>query len=188
MKTLNIVVALLFLVGAACQKAKKAETATVGTSPVPATNSNSTPVPSIVKLLKADEEFIKQATMQKPYPMITDSIWSFYFALSISEPTPKDNIYKGHWLDLKEDGRYSKGLYGNTTDEGYYFYDQLKKTVEFRSSIKDTSSEWSVKVDPDAMLLIGTARFNNNPWQIKLLRRSSLPEEGKPLKNENFQK
>lgn len=186
MKTLNIAVALLFLAVAACQKTQKAETKTA--APAPVTNSNSAAVPSIVKLLKADEAFIKQATLQKPYPMITDSIWNFYFALSISEPTPKDNIYKGHWLDLKENGQYSKGIYGSTTDMGYYFYDQSKKTVEFRSSMKDTSSEWTVKVDPDAMLLIGTARFNNNPWQIKLLRRSTMPEEGKPLKNENFQK
>jgi hypothetical protein len=32
-------------------------------------------------------------------------------------------------------------------------------------------------VDPDAMLLIGTQKYGNNPWQIKLVRRSAAPSK-----------
>lgn len=162
----------------------------------PITSSNSTnpsnsslseakvPVNSLVKLRRADEAFIKESSSQKPYNMITDSIWNFYFALSISEPTPKDNLYKGRWIDLRDDGTYQQGEYNLTTDEGRYIYRQDKKNIEFRSTQKDTSSEWTLKVDPDAMVLIGTEKYSNNPWQIKLLRKSGKPEMGVPLKNE----
>ncbi len=167
-----------------CQKPKKVETPISNANPSSITSANEAAKPSIVKLLKADKDFIQLAESQKDFPMITDSIWNFYFALSISEKTPSDNIYKGHWLDLKSNGQYSKGIFDHTTDEGYFYYNVGKKTVELRSSQRDSSSEWTVKVDPDAMLLIGTERFNNNPWQIKLLRRSGYPKEGVPLKSE----
>ncbi|MCC6815483.1 MAG: hypothetical protein IT267_03605 [Saprospiraceae bacterium] len=137
-----------------------------------------------VKLLKADEAFSKEASAQKPFNMITDSLWHFYFALSISQETPKENIYKGHWLDLKDDGSYQKGEYEQITDEGKYIYHYDNKNIELRSTQKDSSSEWNVKVDPDAMLLIGTDRYNNNSWQIKLIRKSVKPKIGVPLRND----
>ncbi len=139
---------------------------------------------SLVKLLRADDAFIKESATQKPFPMITDSLWNIYFALSISQETPKENIYKGHWIDLKEDGSYLKGVYDSEYDQGKFVYRPQTKTIELRSTMKDTSSEWTVKVDPDAMVLIGTERFNNNSWQIKLLRKSEKPKAGVPLKND----
>ncbi|MBK7232809.1 MAG: hypothetical protein IPH93_11250 [Saprospiraceae bacterium] len=127
-----------------------------------------------VQYAKLDQEFIDWSKTQKEYPMITDSIWHFYFALSIAEETPKDNIYKGHWLDLKEDFTYTKGIYSNKTDEGRYLYIPQNGTIELRSTI-DSSSEWKLKVDPDAMLFIGTQKYGNNSWQIKFVRKSGLP-------------
>ncbi|MEP7195799.1 MAG: hypothetical protein ABI851_04725 [Saprospiraceae bacterium] len=174
------------LLASSCQKSQKKIETPVEASPATTEELSTKPTPSLVKLLRADEAFIKAATTQKPNLMITDSLWNFYFALSLSEDTPKENIYKGHWLDLKEDGSYTKGVYDQTTDQGKFVYDYAKKSVEFRSILKDTSSEWNVKVDPDAMLLIGTAKFNNNPWQIKLLRRSTVPKVGVPIKNEKM--
>jgi hypothetical protein len=56
-----------------------------------------------------------------------------------------------------------------------YYYNSNSKFVELRSEVIDSSSEWDVRVDPDALLLIGTAKYNNNPWQIKLMRRTLFP-------------
>jgi hypothetical protein len=125
---------------------------------------------------KLDEAFVQASKSQKPEPDITDSLWHVYFALSIAEETPKSNIYEGHWLDLLDDGSYKKGIYSETTDAGRYLYTSAMKTLELRSE-KDSSSEWTVKVDPDAMLLVGTQKYGNNPWQIKLVRRSNPPSK-----------
>lgn len=125
---------------------------------------------------KLDEAFIQASKSQKAEPDLTDSLWHIYFALSIAEETPKKNIYEGHWLDLKEDGSYQKGIYDQTTDSGRFLYTSALKTLELRSE-RDSSSEWSVRVDPDAMLLIGTQKYGNNPWQIKLVRRSVAPSK-----------
>ncbi|NOT37680.1 MAG: hypothetical protein HOP11_09925 [Saprospiraceae bacterium] len=172
---------LLAVIGISC-KSDKTIPAANSTNPNTTIRESKPTSTSLVKLKKADEAFIKEATSQKPFLMITDSIWNFYFALSISEATPKDNLYKGRWLDIKEDGSYIQGEYENQTDEGKYLYNTESKTIEFRSINKDTSSEWNVKVDPTAMVLIGTATYNNNPWQIKLVRKSGKPQAGVPLK------
>ncbi|MEO6190797.1 MAG: hypothetical protein ABIO44_11005 [Saprospiraceae bacterium] len=182
-RILNLLFCLVIL-SSSCQKAAKKDKNSTNSTSNTVTSNQVPQSGSSVKLLKADEDFIKLAGAQKPYPMITDSIWCFYFALSLSEKTPTENIYQGHWLDIKEDGSYSKGIYDKTTDEGKYVYDYTSKTLEFRSLLKDTSSQWAVKVDPDAMLLIGTERFNNKHWQIKLLRKSSPPSPNVALKNE----
>ncbi len=81
-----------------------------------------------------------------------------------------------HSLDLKQDGSYHKGIFDQTTDSGRFLYTSALKTLELRSE-RDSSSEWSVRVDPDAMLLIGTQKYGNNPWQIKLVRRSVAPSK-----------
>ena len=124
---------------------------------------------------KINAPFKDLSTKQKPYLMLTDSIWHFYFALSLKEQAPKKNIYEGEWIDFLENGTYKKGLYDQTTDSGLYYYNSNSKFVELRSEVVDSSSEWDVRVDPDALLLIGTAKYNNNPWQIKLMRRTLFP-------------
>ena len=168
---------LLILIGAAfssCKSDSKAD------KPAPAPNDETGTVRKIQttgKIYgKLDEAFIQASKTQKPEPNLTDSIWHIYFALSIAEETPKSNIYQGHWIDLLEDGSYKKGIYSETTDAGRYLYTSAIKTLELRSE-KDSSSEWTVKVDPDAMLLVGTQKYGNNPWQIKLLRRSNPPSK-----------
>ncbi len=131
------------------------------------------PAPAMGKL---DEAFIKLSDAQKDISEIENKIWHYSFALSLKESAPKDNIYKGQWLDILPKGHYKKGLYEETTEMGRYIYDDKTSLLELRST-SDTSTEWKVKVDPATMILIGTAKYGNNPWQIKLSRRDSLPNK-----------
>lgn len=125
------------------------------------------------KMLKPDANFIESAKSQKPNADLTDQIWHYSFALSIKEETPKENIYKGHWLDLMPGGVFKKGIYQDTTESGYYIFKEEGAVLELRS--EEASSEWRIKMDPTNMLLIGTSTFGNNSWQIKLSRRPALP-------------
>lgn len=126
---------------------------------------------------KPDAKFMEAASKQKINNEITDQIWHYAFALSIKDPTPKENIYEGQWLDLLSNGTFKQGLYQDTTDSGYYLFTETEQEdiLELRSD--KAASEWKVKKDPANLLLVGTSKYGNNPWQIKLRRSASLPEK-----------
>ncbi len=123
---------------------------------------------------KLDEAFIKLADAQKSVPAIEDKLWHYSFVLSLKDATPKENIYKGQWLDLLPNGHYAKGLYNDTLEKGRFIFNEESTLLEMRSE-KDTSYEWKIKYDPANMILIGTAKYGNNPWQMKLSRQDKLP-------------
>lgn len=173
MKLYYILLLTTFITVVSCKKEKKVLPVTQS-EPTPVTETVKTVSKAEVQYAKLDEAFIQASQKQKANLMITDSIWHVYFALSIASEAPKENIYKGHWLDLKPDGSYTKGVFDQTTDQGKFVYSENTKNIELRSS-SDSSSEWTVKVDPQAMLFIGTNKYNNYPWQIKFLRKSDFP-------------
>lgn len=122
---------------------------------------------------KPDANFIQEAKSQKANQDLMDQIWHYSFALSIQEETPKENIYKGHWIDLLPEGKFKKGIYQDTTETGYYIFKEEGAVLELRSEA--ASSEWRIKMDPTNLLLIGTSTYGNNSWQIKLSRNAELP-------------
>ncbi|MBK9994562.1 MAG: hypothetical protein IPP01_11375 [Saprospiraceae bacterium] len=152
------------------------------------TNSNSTnqtstakPTTSIPKdnrprtaYGKVDESFSKLSSSAKPYLMITDSIWLFAVAINPSEKNDKPIFFEKTWLDLKESGDYEYGKAETLIDKGKFTYNATSTELEMRSMLKDSASLWRVKVDPDAMILIGEEKYANNPWQIKLVRKSNF--------------
>lgn len=105
--------------------------------------------------------------------MITDSIWLFAVAINPSEKW-QTNIFRKTWLDLKESGDYEYGKAETLIDKGKFTYNATSTELEMRSTLKDSASLWRVKVDPDAMILIGEEKYANNPWQIKLVRKSNF--------------
>ncbi|MCC6754518.1 MAG: hypothetical protein IT266_11110 [Saprospiraceae bacterium] len=135
-------------------------------------------VPPAPVMNKPDPDFISKSKTQKDKAEVVDQVWHYYFALSIKDPTPKKNLYEGQWLDLKPGGTFARGLYQDTTEKGFYLYSDngSEGLLELRSDT--AASEWKVKYDPSNMLLIGTAKYGNNPWQIKLKRSDKLPEAG----------
>jgi hypothetical protein len=152
----------------------KVEPATETTLPEEAVTQEIVPPAPVMN--KPDPEFISKSKAQKEKAEVVDQIWHYYFALSIKDPTPKKNIYEGQWLDLQPGGTFARGHYRDTTEKGFYLYtdNEADGLLELRSDT--AASEWKVKYDPSSMLLIGTAKYGNNPWQIKLKRSDKLPE------------
>ena len=175
MKPVYVLLVIYFFLFDACKRDTKKEVETGVTNEAKLSQSSAVSANSVI-FGKLDEAFIKASTGQKVNHDITDSVWHIFFALSLKDEVPKQNIYAGHWLDLLENGEYKKGIYDKTTDSGRYLYTDASKTLELRST-RDSSSEWTVKVDPDAMVLIGTSKYGYNPWQIKLLRKTGQPSQ-----------
>jgi hypothetical protein len=125
-------------------------------------------------MAKLDASFIKMADSQKSVSAIEDKVWHYVFALSLKDDTPKENLYKGQWLDFLPNGHYARGIYSDTTEHGRFIYNEENTLLEMRST-KDTCYEWKIKYDPSNMILIGTPKYGNNPWQMKLNRQEKLP-------------
>lgn len=173
MKPVYVLLVIYLFIFDACKRDVKKEADTGLTNETKLSQSSAVSTPQVV-YGKLDDAFIQASSSQKVNHDITDSVWHIFFALSLKDEVPKQNIYAGHWLDLLENGEYKKGIYDKTTDSGRFLYVESTKTLELRST-RDSSSEWTVKVDPDAMVLIGTAKYGNNPWQMKLLRKTGQP-------------
>ncbi|MBK8955633.1 MAG: hypothetical protein IPM34_08760 [Saprospiraceae bacterium] len=126
---------------------------------------------------KPDEKFINASKTQKINDQITGSIWHYVFGLSIKDPTPKDNVFEGQWIYLLKDGTFKQGMYQDTTDSGYFLFTDTEQDdlLELRSD--KAASEWKVKMDAIHLLLVGTSKYGNNPWQIKLRKSDGLPEK-----------
>ena len=169
MKLIILFLLSLFLI--TCKNKEKIESGPLQKALEPNLQEIKLPSPVMAKL---DAAFIKLSDAQQDIPELENKKWHYSFALSLKETAPKDNIYKGQWLDILPKGHYKKGLYSEMTETGRFVYDEKTGLLEMRST-SDTSTEWKVKVDPATMILIGTAKYGNNPWQIKLSRRDSLP-------------
>lgn len=158
----------------ACKKPNQPNNTTNTTS---ATTESSNTISTVAKTRtaygKVDADFLAKSKSAKPYLMITDSLWLFFVAIDPFQDKPKPILFEKTWLDLKENGEFEFGKAETIIDKGRFVYDDKMLTLEMRSEIKDSASMWKVKVDPDAMLLIGTEKYANNPWQIKLARKSN---------------
>lgn len=170
---MRLILIFLFSICLITCKNKENKSGSGQNAPEPNLQEIKMPAPAMGKL---DDAFIKRADAQKSIPDLEDQIWHYTYGLSLKETTPKDNIFKGQWLDLLPKGLYKKGLYRDTTENGRFIYDEATTILEMRST-SGTSTEWKVKVDPSHMILIGTSKYGNNPWQIKLSRRDSLPNK-----------
>ncbi|MBK8449758.1 MAG: hypothetical protein IPL42_06910 [Saprospiraceae bacterium] len=53
---------------------------------------------------RIDDQFIQLSQSQKENLDLTNMLWHYSFALSLKEAAPKENIYKGQWLDLLPKG------------------------------------------------------------------------------------
>ncbi len=126
-------------------------------------------------LAEADDAFKALAMKNSPNPDIEQGIWHYTYGLSIKEEAPKNNLFEGQWIDLMPGGQYTKGLYADTTEYGFFTFDDNTKVIQLRATNKKASSEWKLMVDPDHMVWVGTATYGNNPWQIKFSRKFEIP-------------
>ena len=112
----------------------------------------------------------------KAWAMVTADMWEYDFAIT-PEGSPKKNIFEGHWIDFKDDFSYVKGIYQDTTEAGYYIFDfdNNKQLEIIPLAGGDTASGWRLMTNGEVIIMIGTGKYGNKGWQIKLVRTHAKP-------------
>ncbi len=101
------------------------------------------------------------------YAIVEADVWQYQFIFD-GEMTQADD---GVWIDFKPDFTYDYGTFGEVQGSGRYSYHFERSElliIDNDSSLKP--QEWSVKSAGDAMILIGTATYQDNSIQMKLIR------------------
>jgi hypothetical protein len=83
----------------------------------------------------------------------------------------KEGDYNGQWIDFKADHTYAYGENTNIKGNGRYHYSLdkgLVLMVDNDSSKK--AQEYEAKFADDVMILVGTATYGDNSFQMKLER------------------
>lgn len=111
------------------------------------------------------------------YSIIEDGIWQYQF-IHDGEKMIKPEAFDREYLDFKTDLTYEKGKAGKVIETGKYHYDFSKDQVLM---VPDDATlnpqEWKTMFKSDAfVILVGTAEYGNNNFQMKLERRKSLDE------------
>jgi len=119
-------------------------------------------------------EFLK--TENKP-PIFLTSNYHLVDYISDGIGGPKDMIDVGEWYNFLNDNTYSHGFFDKIEDSGKFVYDQESKKVIMLPVIETKSpSEWRVLNSGDIIVLVGTAKFRNNPFQKHLKEIKDQPQ------------
>ena len=90
---------------------------------------------------------------------------------------PKEQPYKGQWIDLDPDGTFKAGKLKDQTHSGKWTYNHdagLLLLVPDDTNFKTT--EWKVLNNDDMVVFVGTPKYNDNGTQIQLIRSDKFPE------------
>ena len=110
------------------------------------------------------------------YTFLTDQLFH-YDAVNIIGKDPSENPYKNQWIDLLPDGTYKTGTSQQQANTGKWDYNNEQKILQLRPDDVDMpTSEWKVMHNNDMMVWVGTQTFGNNNTQIKLVRRTEMPQ------------
>jgi hypothetical protein len=95
------------------------------------------------------------------------------------------NPKEGHWIDLKENGTFDYGIWGEKTASGTWKYDNSTRLLELHTSGKNAAdSEWRTMHKDDNLILVGTATYGNNTNQEQWVRRDELPDKNAKPRHE----
>ncbi|HHH54059.1 MAG TPA: hypothetical protein ENK91_10400 [Bacteroidetes bacterium] len=95
-------------------------------------------------------------------------VLNYYIVDYISEgqSAPKDIIDMGEWYKFDKDFRYQHGFFNKTIENGRYSIDIDKKILLLLPDEEDVfPSEWKLLNSADVIVMVGTAKFGNNPVQ-----------------------
>lgn len=111
------------------------------------------------------------------YSIIEDGIWEYEF-IHDGSGMSKPGQHDGEWIDFKSDHTYAKGKGQDVLSSGKYHYEFSKDLVlMIPDDNKANPEEWKTIFGTDiVMILVGTAEYGNNNYQMKLKRRKSLDE------------
>lgn len=111
------------------------------------------------------------------YTFLTQGILHYTGGI-ISGKDPRDEPFKGHWIDLEPNGSFTSGVYGDKTSGGRWAYNHDQKKLALMPD--DTSqkpSEWNVMYNENMVVLVGTATYGDNNTQARLERFTELPKQ-----------
>ncbi len=109
------------------------------------------------------------------WALFTSGIWHVAFSVKVGDKDFK-NRYEGQYIQFMESNAYIRGHYDKVMEEGRWEYDEGLNTLYFLPN-EGQESEWKMQTNGDAMILVGTTRFNNNNEQIKLEKHAEKPSK-----------
>ena len=104
------------------------------------------------------------------FPILEADTWEYKFVFDGSSMS-KEGDYDGQWIDFKEDNSY---VYGDQTTKkgaGRYHFDLDKSIlIMVDNDSNKKAQEYEAKFAGDVMVLVGTATYKDNAFQMKLER------------------
>lgn len=103
------------------------------------------------------------------YAIVEADVWQYQFVFDGEMSKPGE--YDGVWIDFKPDFTYEYGKNATVNGSGRYNYHFERGEllmIDNDNSMKP--QEWQCKNAGDAMVLIGTATYQDNSIQMKLVR------------------
>ena len=89
---------------------------------------------------------------------------------------PKEVLEKGEWYKFTKDYTYQHGFYDKITDEGKYLFDaNVSKVLMLPDDKNKFPSEWKILQSNDVIVMVGTAKFANNPVQKHCINTKNKP-------------
>lgn len=104
------------------------------------------------------------------YAIMEADTWEYEFVYNKEMSKPGE--YAGIWLDFKPDHTYEYGKNNIVEGAGKYNYSfERGEVVMVDNNTTKKPQEWTVKHADEIMIMIGTATYNDNHIQQKLLRK-----------------
>lgn len=127
---------------------------------------------------KTDDQSASKVEGGHDYTFLTKDI--FHVDVSIvSGKDPKEQPYKGVWLDLLPDGSFHYGKFDKTLYSGTWAYNHDMKILAITpNDPNEKRSEWSILANEQMVVLVGTRTYGNNGTQLKLVRSTTFPKQG----------
>ncbi len=116
-------------------------------------------------------------THKETYAIIESGVWEYEFVFDgkMSEP----GRYNGVWIDFKNDHTYEYGTRGNIEGGGRYNYHFDRGELVLVDNNKGRRpQEFTVKIQNDVMVLVGTITYGDRNTQMKLDKVTEAIRQG----------
>jgi len=134
--------------------------------------SNTDPLsPDVIATKRAQALAILNFRLKKDadfYTLMEDGVWELQFVHQGEMSKPGE--FDGFWYDFKKDHTYEYGTRANVEGSGKYNYHFERGELLMVDNLGNKKpEEWTVKSSGDVMILVGTATYNDNHIQKKLV-------------------
>lgn len=115
-------------------------------------------------------EFRMKENNGQTYAIIEADTWEYKFVYDGNGMSP-EGAYDGQWIDYKADHTYTYGEKATVKGTGRYHYSLDKGLVVMvDNDPAKKAQEYEAKFAGDVMVLVGTATYGDNSYQMKLER------------------